>query len=75
MITLNTMYSKSDIKHEEAKLYLLDAPTKRMEDARVLLDIIVVWDATNKNVRITLNLGEASLPRHKETASHRLALG
>lgn len=55
-----------DIKHEEAKVYLLDAPTKWMEDAGVLLDIIIIWDSTNKNVRITLYLGEASLSRHKE---------
>ena len=60
------MYSQRDSKPEEAKAYLLNAPTKWMEDPRVLLDIIVIWDSTNKNVRITLNLGEASLSRHKE---------
>lgn len=63
---LNAMYSPRDIKHEEVKVYLLDAPTKWMEDTRVLLDIIVIWDSANKNVCITLNLGEASLSRHKE---------
>lgn len=57
-----TLYNKRD---EEVKLYLLDASTKWMKDARVLLDIIVVWDAANKNIRIAINLGEASLPRHK----------
>lgn len=60
---LNAMCSKSD---EEVKLYLLDASTEWMQDARVLLDVIVVWDSANKNIRIAVNLGEASLPRHKE---------
>lgn len=56
------MYNKSD---EEVKLYLLDAATECMKDARVLLDIIVVWDSADKNIRIAINLGEASLARHK----------
>lgn len=60
---LNAMCNKSD---KDVKLYLLDASTEWMKDARVLLDVIVVWDSANKNIRIAVNLGEASLPRHKE---------
>lgn len=60
---LNAVYNKSD---EEVKLYLLDASTKWMKDARVLLDIIIVWDSADKNIRIAVNLGEGSLPRHKK---------
>lgn len=43
-------------------LYLLDASTKWLQDARVLLHIIIVRDSTNKDVRVALNLREASLP-------------
>lgn len=46
----------------KGSLYLLDAPTEWLEDARVLLHIIVIGDPTDENVRVALNLGEASLP-------------
>lgn len=50
------------INMQKRSLYLLDAPTKGLEDTRVLLHIIVIRDSTNKNVRVALNLCEASLP-------------
>lgn len=46
----------------KGSLYLLDAPTERLEDARVLLHVVIIGDPTNENVRVALNLGEASLP-------------
>lgn len=44
-------------------LYLLDAPTKWLDDARVLLHLIVIGDTPNKNVRVALDLCEATLPK------------
>ena len=50
------------IHMRKGSLYLLDAPTEWLEDAWVLLHVIIIGDPTNENVRVALNLGEASLP-------------
>ena len=51
-------------------LYLLDAPTEWLADARLVLHLIVIGDSANENISVAIDLCETTLPTDKNKTQY-----